>query len=44
MEYEATRGWGLCGESTAKDIDVGVISNIIGPCSKTDKQMTYFVT
>ena len=44
MEYEATRGWGLRGESIAKDIDVGVVSNIIGPCSKTDKQMTHFVT
>ena len=44
MEYEATRGWGLRGESMAKDIDVGVVSNIIGPCSKTDKKMTYFVT
>ena len=28
----------------AKDIDMGVVSNIIGLCSKTDKQMTYFVT
>ena len=44
MEYEATRGRGLRGESMAKDIDKGVVSNINGPCSKTDKQMTYFVT